>query len=422
MRAIHLLSCTALALAATTALTLGTGAATASPLTLEATPSGASSTQFDAATAGDWIVMLELPEEATGDRALTTSSARTAVATATASAASRFSAQGVDVRAQLDTLGAVTAADLTPEQVAALEADPAVASVERDARVSIDEEQADAPWGLDRVDQEAAELDKTYTYEGTGEGVTAFIIDTGIRATHKDLAGRVGEGHTVVQDGEGTNDCQGHGTHVAATVGGTTYGVAKGVKLEPVRVLECDGSGSVLGILAAMEWVMDEAAATEGPDVANMSLGGTKLGAMDEAVDRMSDAGVVTAVAAGNDTEDACQHSPAASQKAITVGATDNTDVLAEFSNFGECVDILAPGVDITSAWKDSDDATKTISGTSMASPHVAGAAALALQKNPEATADQVKETLTTTATKDAIDKVNGSPNLLLNALKAFQA
>ncbi|WP_268807420.1 S8 family peptidase [Kytococcus aerolatus] len=237
-------------------------------------------------------------------------------------------------------------------------------------------------------------------------------MDTGIRADHTDFSGRVQGGATAIDDGNGTNDCQGHGTHVAGTVGGEKYGVAKDTTLVPVRVLGCDGRGPSSGVIAGMDWVAENAS---GPSVVNMSLGGGASDVEDAAVKRLTDAGVVVVTAAGNDTDNACNYSPGRAASAINVGSTNNQDGLSWFSNYGSCVDILAPGSDILSASHASSTGSTEMSGTSMASPHVAGAAALYLGKNPNATVAQVTEALTSSATPNAVSGVNGSPNLLLN-------
>ena len=362
----------------------------------------------------NYIVMLELPSAAKrGPNAMASAQGKAAVAAATQKQADKWSAKGVKVKQRYEALGGFSA-HLTPAQVEALRNDPAVSTVTENKMISIDATQYSAPWGLDRVDQDDLPLNGTYNYTETGQGVTSYVLDTGILANHSDLGGRVQAGVTAIDDGRGSADCNGHGTHVAGTVGGTRYGVAKGTTLVPVRVLGCDGRGSTNGIISAMDWVAQN---KSGPSVANMSLGGGADAATDQGIARMTSAGVITVVAAGNDTANACNYSPARASSAITVGSTDKTDGLSYFSNYGSCVDILAPGSDITSAWHTSSSATNTISGTSMASPHVAGAAALYLQKNPNASVSQVTNALTSTATTNTITGVKGSPNRMLNTI-----
>lgn len=302
------------------------------------------------------------------------------------------------------------AAELNAEELESVRQDPDVAFVQENGTVSIAESQPGATWGIDRIDQTSLPLSGTYDYTSTGAGVTAYVIDTGINSSHSEYAGRLGSGYDAVGDGNGTEDCNGHGTHVAGTVGGTTYGVAKDVSLVAVRVLDCAGSGTFAGVIDGMDWVASQG----GPAVANMSLGGGADSAIDAAVDRMVGAGVTTVVAAGNESSDACGSSPAGAPAAITVAASTINDELAYFSNFGSCVDIIAPGEDITSAWIGGSDATDTISGTSMASPHVAGAAALYLEQNPGSSPADVASGLTGAATSGAIADPAGSPNLLL--------
>ena len=273
--------------------------------------------------------------------------------------------------------------------------------------------QTPATWGLDRIDQRDLPLNNTYTYNQTGAGVNAYIIDTGIRATHQQFTGRVGNG--VDEVGGGTNDCNGHGTHVSGTVGGTTYGVAKQVTLHPVRVLDCNGSGTTSGVIAGVDWVT---ANHVGPSVANMSLGGGASSALDSAVTNSINSGVSYAIAAGNSNADACTTSPARVAAANTVGPTTDTDARASFSNFGTCLDIFAPGNNITSSWNTSDAATNTISGTSMATPHVAGAIALYLQTNPGASPATVTQALISNSTLNHVTGAGtGSPNRLLYSI-----
>ena len=290
--------------------------------------------------------------------------------------------------------------------------DPRVAYIEENGVVSMSGTQTSATWGIDRVDQASLPLNQTYNYNVDGTGVHAYIIDTGMRLTHSQFTGRVGNGYDAITAGGNANDCQGHGTHVAGTVGGTTWGVAKKVTLHPVRVLGCDGSGTDAQVIAGLDWVT---ANHVKPASANMSLGGDASQALDDAVERMIAAGVVTAVAAGNDSGNACSYSPARTPNALTVGSTTSSDARSSFSNYGTCLDIFAPGSSITSAAYSSDTASTSMSGTSMASPHVAGAAALYLQANPTATPAQVMSALTTNATPNKVTSPGtGSVNKLL--------
>ncbi len=308
--------------------------------------------------------------------------------------------------------------DIPANALTGLKNNPNILSVEQDAVVTatpiITASQLNAPWGLDRLDQRALPLSTTYSAPTDATNVRAFIIDTGINKTHVDFGSRVVSGFDAVTAGaDGSNDCNGHGTHVAGSVGGTTYGVAKGVTLVPVRVLDCAGSGTNSGVIAGLDWVASQHVAGQ-LDVANMSLGGGASSALDTAVNNTITKGVTVVVAAGNSNANACNYSPARVPAAITVAASDRTDVRATFSNFGSCVDVFAPGVLITSAWFGSTTATATISGTSMASPHVAGLAALTLQLKGDLTPALVASEITTNATTGIITSVGtGSPNRL---------
>jgi hypothetical protein len=303
-----------------------------------------------------------------------------------------------------------------PEAAArALANEPHVELVEQDQIMTANATQSPATWGIDRIDQRNLPLSNSYTYNFTGAGVHAYIIDTGIRVTHQQFAGRTGNGFTSINDGNGTNDCNGHGTHVSGTVGGTTYGVAKGVTLHPVRVLSCSGSGSNSGVIAGVDWVTNNHA---NPAVANMSLGGGISTALDNAVANSIASGVTYAIAAGNSNANACNFSPARVASALTVGSTTTTDARSSFSNFGTCVDIFAPGSSITSSWNTSDTATNTISGTSMATPHVAGVAALYLAQFPGSSPAAVATGIINNATTGVVGNPgSGSPNRLLHSL-----
>jgi subtilisin family serine protease len=257
-------------------------------------------------------------------------------------------------------------------------------------------------------------LNSTFTASAKGAGVDAYIVDTGILSTHTDFSGRMGVGYSAINDGNGTNDCNGHGTHVAGTTAGTTYGIAKSATLIPVRVLDCLGSGTNSGVIAGLDWIISHHTAGT-PAVANMSLGGGASAALDLAVQNVINDGVVMAVAAGNDGLNACNYSPARAANAITVGSTTTTDARSSFSNIGTCVDIFAPGSSITSAWIGSTTAINTISGTSMASPHVAGVAAVLMGRFPTSTPAQIATMLRTSATPNVVTSAGtGSPNFLL--------
>ncbi|MGX9616012.1 S8 family peptidase [Acinetobacter nosocomialis] len=296
--------------------------------------------------------------------------------------------------------------------IEAMKKNPQVLSVENDTVVNIDATtQTNPDWGLDRIDQKALPLNSTYSYSQTGTGATAYIVDTGILSTHQEFSGRVLNGYTAISDGNGTTDCNGHGTHVAGTVGGTTYGVAKNVKLVPVRILGCDGSGASSNVIAGLDWILKNGSK---PAVVNMSLGGAASSSLDSAVENLYNNGYVMVVAAGNSNTDACTSSPARTSNAITVAATDNTDTRASYSNYGSCVDIFAPGSQINSSWIGSNTATKVLNGTSMATPHVAGVVAELLQSTPTATPQTITSNLLNQATSDVVKNPSGSPNRLL--------
>ncbi|MGH3762905.1 S8 family peptidase [Actinophytocola sp.] len=328
-------------------------------------------------------------------------------------------ARAADTAAQYD--GTVTrtftaamqgfSAQMSEQDAKRLAADPAVEFVQQNQTVKLVEDQPNPPsWGLDRVDQRDLPLDSNYSYATTAANVHAYVIDTGIETTHPDFGGRAAHGFDAVDNDDDATDCHGHGTHVAGTVGGTAHGLAKEAALVAVRVLSCSGSGTTEQVVAGIDWVTQNAVK---PAVANMSLGGGVDAAIDSAVQASIASGVTYAIASGNSSADACNFSPARVPEAITVNATDLNDAQASFSNFGTCTDIYAPGVDITSSWLDGG--TNTISGTSMATPHVAGAAALFLADNPEAAPADVATALTTNGTPDKVTNPGeGSPNVLL--------
>ena len=293
-----------------------------------------------------------------------------------------------------------------------LSLDPRVAFVEEDSEVTLSTTQTGATWGLDRIDQRNRPLSTTYSYTATGAGVKAYVIDTGIRATHQEFGARVQAGVNTAAGLPSTEDCNGHGTHVAGTIGGTTFGVAKNVTLVAVRVFGCENSTTTAAIIAGVDWVTGNHQAGE-PAVANMSLGGGANTSLDTAVRNMIADGVSCAIAAGNGNifgfpVNSCNQSPARVAEGITVGASDINDAKASFSNYGTCVDLHAPGVNITSSWGTADTATNTISGTSMASPHVAGVAALYLQGNPTASPALVQQTIKDLSTKGVVTGTSG--------------
>ena len=374
------------ATAAVTAAVLG-----ASPAHAEADVLGANS---DNAIDGSYIVMLSDSELA---------------AKADQSLASSYNAT---VNTTFDNINAVSV-EMSASDARKMAADPAVEYVQANMKHEVLGTQDSPPsWGLDRVDQEGTEGDGAYNYpDSAGEGVTSYIIDTGVDYDHSDFEGRTAPGYDAVDGDEDPADGHGHGTHVAGTTAGTEYGLAKSATVVGVRVLDDNGSGTTEQVVNGINWVAENA---DGPSVANMSLGGGVDQAIDDAVKAGVEAGVTFAVAAGNESADACQGSPSGVEEAITVAASDNADASASFTNFGECVDIYAPGVDIVSAAPGGGE--DTMSGTSMASPHVAGAATLYMGENPDATPADVKAALTENALEGVISGVpDGTPNLLLN-------
>lgn len=336
-----------------------------------------------------------------------------------AAEATAIRAQGIGVVRTFETALRGAAIQASAAQAAALVRSGRAVAVEPDQAVTVSETQSNAPWGLDRADQQALPLSKTYSYEESGRGVSVYVVDTGILASHVDFGGRVTAGWTVKADGLGASDCNGHGTHVAGTIGGTVHGMAKSVTLVPVRALACDGSGFYSDIIAGLDWIAgDHRAGT--PAVVNLSIGGPVSSTLDAAVQGVINDGIPAIVAAGNSAVDACNASPARTPSAVTVAASDSSDRQASFSNFGKCVDLYAPGVGITSAWHTSTTATAPLSGTSMATPHVAGAAALLLSSNPLLTPMQVADRLVSSAIGGVITgSGSGTPNRLLHTPSA---
>ena len=299
------------------------------------------------------------------------------------------------------------------EFVRILKLNPTVSLIEKDQVFKSNATtQTNATWGLDRSDQRNLPLNSTYNVDGNAQGVPVYVVDTGVLASHQDFAGRVKAGYTAVSDGNGTTDCNGHGTHVAGTIAGTKYGIAKSASIIPVRVLDCNGSRTTSTVIAGLDWV-----ASQNPRnaVVNLSLGGGTSTALDDAINRVVNKDIVVVVAAGNNNADACNYSPSRVPAAITVGATTNQDQRANYSNYGKCLDVFAPGSNITSDWYSSNTATATASGTSMASPHVAGLAAILRAIYTGENVSQITNRILNKATTNKVtDSQAGSPNRLL--------
>ncbi|MCM3921330.1 S8 family peptidase [Frankia sp. AiPs1] len=389
---------TAFALAQPFATGAATAASPADPTTTPAASAApAAAAAAEAEAAGQYIVVLKSLPPSNGG---------------TAPAVGRARARGVQVRREYQNTVSGYTARLDAAQLATARADPDVDYIEPDVVVHADGVQRRPDWGLDRLDQRNRPLDEKYKYDSTGARVTAYVIDSGIRTTHQEFGGRASGGYSAVDDGNGTNDCNGHGTHVAGTIGGTTYGVAKLAHLVAVRVLDCNGFGTLSGVINAVDWVTSNRTR---PAVANISIESTPSRALDQALRQSIAAGIVYSVSAGNGDTDACDVSPARVPRAITVGSTTLTDSRNPTSNYGRCVDVFAPGTDITSAGISSDTATAVDSGTSMAAPHVAGVAAIYLGTHPTAAPDRVRDAIVRDATPGLLTDIGaGSQNALL--------
>ncbi|MCD9005601.1 S8 family peptidase [Luteimonas sp. XNQY3] len=379
--------------------------------------------KVDNAIPGQYIVVFnsdDIRERVDADR-LAGRLDKAFIASPDAAVAAEVEKRVVDVAAQHDLKvsrlythalhGMVVSAD--ERKLASLLNDPRVDFVEEDGYVELSATQTGATWGLDRVDQRDRPLNGTYIYDPLAANVRAYIIDSGILAGHTQFGSRLLSGYSAISDGRGSNDCNGHGTHVAGTVGGTTWGVAKQVRLVPVRVFGCTGGSANSTIIAGIDWVRANRVL---PAVANLSLSGPAATTTDTAINNLIGSGVTVVVAAGNNNgANACNYSPARVTNAVTVGSTTSTDARSSFSNIGSCVNIFAPGSSITSAWSTSTSASNTISGTSMASPHVAGAAALYLTNNPSASPATVRNWLYSNSTPNRVSNPGtGSPNRLL--------
>ncbi|WP_309057492.1 S8 family serine peptidase [Streptomyces sp.] len=392
------------AIAVTTAIAAAAGVTVAAGPFAGAAPAPAEGTVFGLgapnAVAGSYVVLLDETTDKAGKSRL----------------AQEY---GGTLRRSYDSrVNGFSVNNLTEKEAKRLAADPAVAKVVQNRVFSIKATQENPPsWGLDRVDQADTAGDRKYTYpDNAGEGVTAYVIDTGVRVSHQDFGGRASDGFDAVDNDDTAQDGNGHGTHVAGTIAGATHGIAKKAKIVGVRVLDDNGSGTTEQVVAGIDWVTRN---HQGPSVANMSLGGSADPALDEAVKKAIAAGVTFGVAAGNESADAGQGSPSRVPEAITVASSTKDDQQSDFSNFGSVVDLYAPGSEITSTWNDSDTGTRTISGTSMATPHVVGAAAVHLAGHPDATPAQVAAALVGGATADRIG--NASPGTANKLLKIVE-